>query len=152
MATDNADRRYQRIIEEERLVLAASEQIGSLMDAVGVSRAELARRLGKSRGFVTQVLGGERNMTLRTLADLAFALDHRMSLSVSPCTAAAAPIRKNETKLGRAAATFRSQMTWQRALPHGLESSAAERSSRRLLAHDAGREERSSTGEPPLAA
>jgi transcriptional regulator with XRE-family HTH domain len=37
----------------------------------GFTKAELAERLGKTKGWVTQVLGGYRNMTLRSRADVA---------------------------------------------------------------------------------
>ena len=46
-----------------------------------LSRQQLADRLGKSKGFVSQLLNGERNMTLRTLADLAHALDYRLRVT-----------------------------------------------------------------------
>ena len=35
----------------------------------------LARRLGKSRAAVTQMLEGKTNLTIRTLAEVMFALD-----------------------------------------------------------------------------
>ena len=58
-----------------RIVQGASALIRALMDQQGVSKAELARRVGKSRAYVTQSLGGDRNMTLRTLASFADALN-----------------------------------------------------------------------------
>lgn len=68
------------VYEQERLLVEAAEQVSAAMESAGVSKAELARRLGKTRGFITQVLSGERNMTLRTLADLASALDTRLTI------------------------------------------------------------------------
>jgi transcriptional regulator with XRE-family HTH domain len=55
-----------------------TESLCELLETQNISRRELARRIGKSPPFVTQVLSGERNMTLRTAADFAFALDHRL--------------------------------------------------------------------------
>jgi transcriptional regulator with XRE-family HTH domain len=43
-----------------------------------VSRADLARKLGKSRAYVTQLLDGESNMTLETISSVMFALGHRI--------------------------------------------------------------------------
>ena len=40
----------------------------------GVSKAELAQRLGKSKARISQLLGGSSNMTIGTLADIAFVL------------------------------------------------------------------------------
>lgn len=66
---------HQRAFAEEALILDVTENIWALMDERNVTKAELADRLGRSKAFVTQVLNGSRNMTLRTLADIAFALD-----------------------------------------------------------------------------
>jgi transcriptional regulator with XRE-family HTH domain len=72
---------YERLVAQETLILDATEAIVGLLEEAGVSRQELARRLGKSKGFVSQLLSGERNMTLRTLADLGHVLGRRFSLS-----------------------------------------------------------------------
>jgi len=71
-----------RRIEQQLLLLDAAELISRLMQEKGVTRTELARRIGRSKGFVTQVLNGRHNMTLRTLADLAWALDSRLHVVV----------------------------------------------------------------------
>ena len=41
----------------------------------GLTRAEIARIIGRNKSFVTRKLNGQSNMTLESLADLAFALD-----------------------------------------------------------------------------
>lgn len=56
----------------------------SLMTEQGVSKAALARRLGKSRAYVTQTLAGDRNMTLRTLASFADALGADATIAIEP--------------------------------------------------------------------
>ena len=71
-----------RLYEQERLVLAATEDLCELMVRQDVSKAELARRLGTSRANITQLLNGSRNLTLRTLADLAWACDARVNVRV----------------------------------------------------------------------
>jgi transcriptional regulator with XRE-family HTH domain len=71
---------YERLLAQERLILDATEAIVGLLEDQKVSRQELARRLGKSKGFVSQLLSGERNMTLRTLADLGYALGRSFSV------------------------------------------------------------------------
>src|ERR1022692_4037273 len=70
-----------RDLEQEILLVSATELICQLIEQDGVSRAELARRIGKSKAFVTQLLSGSRNITLRTLADVAWALGARVELS-----------------------------------------------------------------------
>lgn len=66
----------------ERLVFNTTEDILLAMQDSGVSYAELARRLGKSKGHVSQVLNGTRNMTLRTLADISYVIDCEIKLTI----------------------------------------------------------------------
>jgi transcriptional regulator with XRE-family HTH domain len=70
--------------EAERLILNATELILELMEHEGLTRSGLAERTGKSKGYVSQLLNGERNMTLRTLAEIAHAVGHRIELSARP--------------------------------------------------------------------
>ena len=51
------------------------------MQKKGVTRKELADSLGLTKGRITQYLGGERNLTLRTLADIFTSLESRVVLS-----------------------------------------------------------------------
>jgi transcriptional regulator with XRE-family HTH domain len=88
MSRHSKSTEYQRLVEQETLIADAGEIVCELLEAQGIERKELARRLGKTKGFVTQILSGERNMTLRSLADLAYALDHRVELRYAPLSAA----------------------------------------------------------------
>lgn len=54
-----------------------TEAIWQAMEEAGVNKADLASRMGATKGYISQVLGGSRNMTLRTLADICFALDRK---------------------------------------------------------------------------
>ena len=78
--------RGRRLLEQELLLVSAAELISARMQEKKVTRAELAARIGKSKSFVTQILRGQHNMTLRTLADLAWALDARVELRNAPWT------------------------------------------------------------------
>jgi transcriptional regulator with XRE-family HTH domain len=72
----------RRTLEQERLIMQATEAIASLMHEQEVTRADLARRIGKSSAFVTKILRGDNNFTLRTLSDLLFALDRSAHLTL----------------------------------------------------------------------
>lgn len=74
------DREFRRLLSREALVAEASEVIARLMAEQDVSKADLARRLKKSRAWVTQLLSGKANMTVRTLAEVAFTLDAEVKL------------------------------------------------------------------------
>lgn len=77
---DRTDPDGRRLLAQEMLLMDAQELVVELMEKAGMNRGQLARALRKSNGFVTQLLSGERNMTLRTLADLACATGHRVEL------------------------------------------------------------------------
>lgn len=66
---------YERIQAEEDLIV---EVIGALWEEIersGIKKSEIAEKLGVSRAYVSQALHGGSNLTLRTLANLAWALE-----------------------------------------------------------------------------
>jgi transcriptional regulator with XRE-family HTH domain len=75
---------FARLVAEETLIFDVTEEISRELAAAGITRKELAEALGKTKGHVTQLLSGERNMTLRTAADLAHALDRRLHVRAQP--------------------------------------------------------------------
>lgn len=58
-----------------------SEHIFSVMEGQGVSKANLARKLGKSRAYITKILQGNANFTLESLVRIARALECRLDMS-----------------------------------------------------------------------
>jgi len=79
-----ADPEFRRLYAIEGLITEAGEFIARLMQEQGVSKAELARRLGRSRAYVTRLLSGSANMTIRTLAEVAYALGAEVKLRAEP--------------------------------------------------------------------
>jgi antitoxin component HigA of HigAB toxin-antitoxin module len=79
----------RRIYEQERLLVDATELLSTVMEKTGTKRAELAQRLKKSKAYVTQILRGNQNLTLKTLADAFFALNHRLLVVAEPMAAGA---------------------------------------------------------------
>jgi len=63
-----------RTYAREDLIYNVTEDLLVQMEQLSVTKLELARRLGKSRSYVTQMLSGGRNMTLGSLSDVCFAL------------------------------------------------------------------------------
>lgn len=74
--------RKTRYFNRERLKEEAAIGIYNLMKDQGVTRAALARRIGKGRSFMTKVLEGSHNFTLETLADIYAALGRAAHLSL----------------------------------------------------------------------
>jgi transcriptional regulator with XRE-family HTH domain len=72
-------------VEEElsRLVTQLTNEITVHLREHGLTRAELASRMGVSPGRISQVLSGGENLTLRTLAALSTALDAHFDVQLS---------------------------------------------------------------------
>jgi cyanate lyase len=68
----------------DRLKVEISERIYNVMKEQGVSNAELARRLGKSRAYVTKLLRGTTNFTLESLVRIGRALSCEVQLELLP--------------------------------------------------------------------
>ncbi len=66
---------------QEAAILDTTELICELMAEQNINRAELARRMGRSKGFISQLLDGSRNMTIRTVADIFTCLGHEFKAS-----------------------------------------------------------------------
>jgi len=71
-------------------MLEFADNLIAEMDAQGVSGAELARRMGTSRAWVSRVLAGECNLTAATMGKLALALGMRVTTQIVPLDTAAA--------------------------------------------------------------
>lgn len=100
------DEENRRLMVEESFLLDVTEKIWDALTNRGVTKADLSRELGTSKSHVTQLLNGSRNMTLRTLADIAFALDTRISIYFRDC--------HNNNEWHNANATF---LTWRNRVP-----------------------------------
>ena len=70
--------------ETELLIAQATDEIARVLHEQGLTRADLAERLGTTRALVTHVLSGSRNMTLRTVASFACALGQRCAVRLEP--------------------------------------------------------------------
>ncbi|MHB8376504.1 MAG: helix-turn-helix domain-containing protein [Dehalococcoidia bacterium] len=90
---DTEANRHTPEFELEWLLLDLEEQIWAAMQAQGIARSELAERLGTSRAFVTKLLSGHENLTLKTLVRVANALEIKVELRMRP-RAGAAPKRR----------------------------------------------------------
>ncbi len=72
----------ERAFAKQELVYNVTEDLLVILEDMGVSKVELAKKLGKSKSYVSQVLSGARNMTLGTLSDICFALDFKPEIKL----------------------------------------------------------------------
>jgi transcriptional regulator with XRE-family HTH domain len=70
----------RRVFEQELLYGEARATVGGVLRSRRLTQRELAARLGVTEGRVSQILSGRENITLRTLADLGWALGLRFEL------------------------------------------------------------------------
>ncbi len=75
---DAEDRAFAR----EDLVYNVTEDLLVFLEDNNISKKELARRLGKSKSYITQVLSGSRNMTLGSFSDICFSLGFKPEIKI----------------------------------------------------------------------
>ena len=86
-----SDKEQMRLYQQEYLIMQVTERICELMERNSVSRSELADRLGTTKGYITQLLDGRANMTLRKLADVCMALGMAAELQTRELQATVCP-------------------------------------------------------------
>ena len=73
----------------ERAIIRMAEEIHRELNRQGLTRAELARRLGFSPAYVTKILRGNANFTLESMVKIARALGAELRISLDPAPASA---------------------------------------------------------------
>lgn len=86
------DPERMKVFQQERLILEVTELIERLMKQQGVSKAQLAEKLGTTKGYITQLLDGRTNMTLRTISDVMVALGRSLCVGDGPLSASSDPV------------------------------------------------------------
>jgi len=66
--------------ETERLILGINEEIVKQMASQNMTRTELAARIGVDKAYITRMLNGAPNVTLKTLVSVATALRCRFDV------------------------------------------------------------------------
>ncbi len=88
-----ADKSFKALFEEAKrgetfwattVILDFTEELNMLMEKNGISRSELARRLGVSPAYVTKALRGDVNFTVETMVRLARAVEGKVHVHVAP--------------------------------------------------------------------
>ncbi len=85
-------KRYRQMFEEAEAsadywlagpVTDFTDDLCRHMNEKEISRAELARRMGTSRAYITKLLGGNANFTLTTMVKLAMAVGGAVRVHIS---------------------------------------------------------------------
>ncbi|MGW3276224.1 helix-turn-helix domain-containing protein [Streptomyces kronopolitis] len=67
-----------------RLARQASASLAGLLAGLGRSRSDLAKAMGVSPGRISQIMSGDANLTVRTLAAAAEALNAEVEITFHP--------------------------------------------------------------------
>lgn len=67
----------------EGAIIDFTEELCRVMGEGGISRAELARRIGSSPAYVTKILRGSSNFTLASMVRAARALGHEVHIHLA---------------------------------------------------------------------
>lgn len=70
--------------QTELSIIDFNEKIIARMEELKINRAELAKRLGVSKAFVTKLLNGNPNMTIKTMISIANALGCQLYQDIYP--------------------------------------------------------------------
>lgn len=72
----------ERAFAKQELVYNVTEDLLVILEDMGTSKVALAKKLGKSKSYVSQVLSGARNMTLGTFSDICFAIGFKPEIKL----------------------------------------------------------------------
>ena len=72
------------LVQQERVTREVTELICKWMDERNVTLSELASRLGKTGSYVTQLLDGQYNITIRTISDVFAVLGATINFRTEP--------------------------------------------------------------------
>jgi len=80
----------------EGVLLDLSNRIAIEMEKQGISRSELARRMGKKPPFITRILKGATNLTFSTAVQISVALGLELAIDFKPLAAKDDSIVRNQ--------------------------------------------------------
>jgi transcriptional regulator with XRE-family HTH domain len=94
-----------RLYQQERAISEITGLIWKALEENDLSQAALAERLGKTKGFVCQILEDGANKTIRTVADVLAALGQELHFETRPIQngrkTAPPPAKKGTLRPGR---------------------------------------------------
>lgn len=74
------DKEFARIMAQEDLIMDVTENFCRIIEEEKLTRSKLAHIMGKTKGYVSQLMNGNRNITLRVLSDVAYHLGYNVKV------------------------------------------------------------------------
>ncbi len=78
------DENLKKLYMEERLILRVTNVISGLMEEQNIKKVDLAECVGCSKGYITQILDGTANLTLKTISNILFELGSTLAVKAEP--------------------------------------------------------------------
>src|SRR5690554_585909 len=78
---DSAQER-EKLVAQEKAMYRISDAIYQAMQEAGLNKIQLAELVDKKPAFITRLFKGDNNMTIKTLAAFAFALDKEIKIEL----------------------------------------------------------------------
>lgn len=73
---------FELEVAKEGTLLDATEELFQALQEAEITKTELAEKLNKTPAFVSKLFRGSHNMTLKTLAEVAYTLDKRVRVKL----------------------------------------------------------------------
>jgi len=80
----------RRRYAQNSLIVDAAIALSKALESANLTQKDLAVRLDKTEGYVSQVLSGGCNLTLKTLAEFAYVMDRMVDFTLKPLDASSA--------------------------------------------------------------
>jgi transcriptional regulator with XRE-family HTH domain len=90
-------RKDERLFRQEQTILDITELICRIMNEDGISQSQLAERLGKSQKYVSRLLNGDCDVTMRIISDVFFACSRTVHFYTKWIDAPEAPNKERWT-------------------------------------------------------
>jgi len=75
------DKEFERLMAQEDLIMDVTERFCALLEEEEINKSTLSKIMNKTKGYVSQVLNGGRNLTLRSMADIAYSLGYTVRVA-----------------------------------------------------------------------
>jgi transcriptional regulator with XRE-family HTH domain len=77
--------------QQERAILEVTMLIRKILKEENLTKSDLANRMGRSKAYITQLLDGRANMTVRTISDVMTALGRSLHFTQGALSVSASP-------------------------------------------------------------
>lgn len=89
------DKEFARIMAQEDLIMDVTENFCRIIEEEKLTRSKLAHIMGKTKGYVSQLMNGNRNITLRVLSDVAYHLGYNVKVVLRKRGVKSEPVKLN---------------------------------------------------------